>query len=90
MTQLQKINQILEKREGQIIEEASQAAMEIARKELALMEFEMFLSSVIPEESKIKCEESVQRLRAEKWGKALNEANGDEEKAMFILDKINL
>lgn len=82
----QEINKIFEEREKQIIEKASQIARELARKELALLEFEMFSETMISKGSKEKAETCLQKLRGEKWKKALEKANGDEEKAIFIYD----
>jgi len=39
---------------------------------------------MIPKESKEKAERSLQKLRKDKWKKALEAAKGDEEKAIFI------
>lgn len=83
---LQQINKLFEERKEQIIEEASQMAKEIARKELALLEFEMFYEVIVPRESKGKAEKSLIKLRKEKWRKALEKAKGDKEKAMFFYD----
>lgn len=80
------IHKIFEEREKQILEEASQLAKEVARKELALLEFEMFNQAMIPKESKEKAEKSLKELREEKWKKALEKAKGNEEEAMFIYD----
>ena len=86
MTQAQQLHKILEQREKQIIEEASQIAKEVARKELALLEFELFYEATVPEESKGKAEKSLQKLRKEKWKKSLEEAKGSEEEALFTYD----
>jgi hypothetical protein len=80
MTELQ---QIFQQREKQILEEASQLAKDVARKELALLEFEMFNEVMISKESKEKAEKSLQKLRDEKWKKALEEANGKMKKKQF-------
>lgn len=80
----QEINKIFEEREKQIIEKVSQIARNLARKELALLEFEMFSELMISKGSKEKAETCLQKLRGEKWKKALEKANGDEEKAIFI------
>ena len=45
-----------------IFEEASKLAVEMARKELALLEFEMFNEVMISKESKEKAEKSLQKL----------------------------
>lgn len=82
MVQSKEINQIFEQREKQIIDEASQMAKEIVRKELALLEFELFNEIMIPKKSKQKAEKSLQKLRKEKWKKTLKKAAGDEEKAI--------
>ncbi len=87
--ELQQIKQILDEKENQIIEEASEVAKEVARKEFALMKFELACST-IPEESWDKAEKGVQELRAEKWKKALEKAKGNEEKAMIIYEKTYL
>lgn len=84
MAQTEQIHKIFEEREKLILEEASQLAKEVARKELALLEFEMFNEVMISKESKKKAEKSLQKLRDEKWKKALEEANGNEEEAVFI------
>ena len=80
------IHKIFEEREKQILEEASQLAKEVARKELALLEFEMFNQVMVSKESKEKAETSLKKLRDEKWKKALEKADGNEEEAMFIYD----
>jgi len=83
MTETQQLHHIFEQREKQILEEASQLAREVARKELALLEFEMFYKVMIPKASKEKAEKSVQKLRSEKWQEALKKAKGNEEEAIF-------
>ena len=82
MTELEQIHKLFEEREKRILEEASQLAREIARKELALLEFEMFCEVMVPKESKEKAENSIQKLRNEKWQEALTKANGNEEDAI--------
>lgn len=84
MQEMQQFHKLFEQREKQIIEEVSQLAGEIARKELALLEFEMFFEVMIPKESKEKAEKSVQKLRNEKWQEALKKVNGNEEEAIFF------
>jgi len=84
MQETQQLHHIFEQREKQILEEASQLAREMARKELALLEFEMFNEVMISKESKEKAEESSQKLRNEKWKEALKKAQGNEEEAVFI------
>jgi len=86
MPQAEQIHKIFEEREKQILEEASQLAKEVARRELALLEFEMFNEVMISKESKEKAEKSLQKLRNEKWQEALKKANGNEEDAVFIYD----
>lgn len=66
------------------MEEASQLAREVARKELALLEFEMFYEVMVQKTSKEKAEKSLQNLRDQKWQDALKKANGDEQKAIFF------
>ena len=83
MTETQQLHHIFEQREKQILEEASQLAREVAWKELALLEFEMFYKVMIPKASKEKAEKSVQKLRSEKWQEALKKAKGNEEEAIF-------
>lgn len=86
MPQTGQIHKIFEEREKRIMEEASQLAREIARKELTLLEFEMFNEVMVSKENKEKAEKSLQKLRSEKWKKALEKAKGNEEEAMFIYD----
>ena len=86
MLQTQQINKIFEQREKQILEEVSRLAKEVARKELALLEFEMFYEVMVPKGSKEKAEKSLNKLRKEKWKKALEKANGNKEKAIFFYD----
>lgn len=80
----QQITKLFEQREKQIMEEVSYAAKEIARKELTLLEFEMFYEVMISKESKEKAEKSLQKLRQERWDKAIVQAKGNEEDALFI------
>lgn len=80
----EQLHKFLEEREQQILEEASQLAKEVARKELALLEFEMFYGVMVPKVSKEKAEKALQRLKDKKWQEALKKANGDEEKAIFF------
>ncbi len=87
MTELQQIHKLFEEREKQIMEEASQLAREVARKELALLEFEMFYEVMIPKASKEEAERSLQKFRDLKWQDALQKANGDEQKAIFFYDE---
>ena len=84
MEETQQFHKLFEQREQQIMEEASQLAREVARKELALLEFEMFYEVMVPKASKEKAEKSVQKLRNQKWQEALEKANGNEEKAIFF------
>ena len=84
MSRLEPMNKFFEQREKQIIKEASQIAKDVARKELALLEFEMFYKSMIPQQSKEKAEKNLKKLRSLKWQEALKGAGGDEEKAMLI------
>ena len=83
MAEMQQIHALLEQREKQILEEASQFAKEIARKELALLEFELFYDVMITDADKEKAEKTIKKLRQEKWKNALEKANGDEEKAII-------
>lgn len=80
------IHKIIQEREEEIIEQASHLAKEVARKELALLEFELFHQVMVTKKSKLKAEKSVQKLRQEKWKKALQQANGDEEDALLKYD----
>lgn len=66
------------------MEEASQLAREVARKELALLEFEMFYEVMVSRASKEKAEKSLQAQRDQKWQEALKKADGDEQKAIFF------
>ncbi len=84
MAETQQLHHIFEQREKRILEEASQLAREVARKELALLEFEMFYEVMVPKTSKEKAEKSFQKLRNEKWQEALKKANGNEEEAIFF------
>lgn len=84
MAETQQFHKLFEQREQQIMEEASQLAREVARKELALLEFEMFYEVMVPKVSKEKAEKSLQKLRDQKWQEALKKANGDEQKAIFF------
>ena len=84
MTEIQQLHKFFEQREQQIMEEASQLAREVARKELALLEFEMFYEAMVPKASKEKAEDFLQKLRDKKWQEALKKANGDEQKAIFF------
>lgn len=83
MTEVQ-LHKFFEQREQQILEEASQLAREVARKELALLEFEMFYEVMVSKASKKKAEKSLQKLRDQKWQEALKKAGGDEQKAIFF------
>ncbi len=84
MAETQQFHKLFEQREQQIMEEASQLAREVARKELVLLEFEMFYEVMVPKVSKEKAEKSLQQLRNQKWQDALKKANGDEQKAIFF------
>ena len=84
MAETQQFHKLFEQREQQIMEEASQLAREVARKELALLEFEMFYEVMVPKASKEKAESSILKLRNKKWQEALKKANGDEKKAIFF------
>ena len=84
MTETQQLNHIFEQREKKILEEASQLAQEVARKEMALLEFEMFYEVMVPKASKEKAEKSIQKLRSEKWQEALKKAKGNEQEAIFF------
>jgi len=83
MPQTELIHKIFAEREKQILEEASQLAREVARKEIALLEFEMFNEAMISKQSKEKAEKSLQRSRNKKWQDALKKANGNEKEAIF-------
>ena len=83
MAETQQLHHIFEQREKQILEEASQLAREVAKKELALLEFEMFCEVMVPKASKEKAEKSLQKLRDQKWQDALKKANGNEKEAIF-------
>ena len=85
MAETQQLHHIFEQREKQILEEASQLAREMARKELALLEFEMFYEVMVPKESKEKAEKSLQKLRNQKWQEALKKTKGNEEEAIFYV-----
>ena len=84
MAETQQLHLIFEQREKQILEDASQLAREVARKELALLEFEMFYGVMVPKANKEKAENFVQKLRNEKWQEALKKAKGNEEEAIFF------
>lgn len=84
MPELQQLHKLFEQREKQIIEEASQLAKEVARKELALLEFEMFYDIMISKESKEKAENCLQKLKDQKWQEALKKSKGNEEEAIFF------
>lgn len=84
MQESQQLHQLFEQREKQILEEASQLAKEVARKELALLEFELFYGVMVPQESKEKAEKSLHNLRDKKWQEALKKAKGNEEEAIFF------
>ena len=71
MAETQQFHKLFEQREQQIMEEASQLAREVARKELVLLEFEMFYEVMVPKVSKEKAEKSLQQLRNQKWQDAL-------------------
>lgn len=86
MTQKNQLMKIFEDKEKQIIEHVSQVAQEVARKEFALLEFELFYETMITKESKEHAENAIQKFRQEKWKKALESTNNDEEKALFIYD----
>ncbi len=82
--QTQELKHFWEEKEKQIVEEAGRMAKEMARKELALMEFELFYEIMVPKESKEKAEKFLKKLREERWAKALGQVNGNEEDALFI------
>ncbi len=82
MVEALQLHQLFEQREKQILEEASRLAKEVARKELALLEFELFYEVMVPTVSKEKAEKSVQKLRSEKWQEALKKAKGNEQEAI--------
>jgi len=84
MAETQQFHKLFEQREKQILEEASQLAQEVARKEMALLEFEMFYEVMVPKVSKEKAEKSIQKLRSEKWQEALKKAKGNEQEAIFF------
>ncbi len=84
MAETQQFHKLFEQREQLIMEEASQLAREVARKELALLEFEMFYEVMVPRASKEKAEKSLQVRRDQKWQEALKKADGDEQKAIFF------
>ncbi len=84
MVETQQFHKLFEQREKQILEEASQLAQEVARKEMALLEFEMFYEVMVPKTSKEKAEKSVQKLRDQKWQDALKKAKGNEQEAIFF------
>ncbi len=84
MAETQQFHKLFEQRERQIMEEASQLAREVARKELALLEFEMFYEVMVPNVSKEKAEKSVQKLKDQKWQEALKKAKGNEQEAIFF------
>ena len=84
MPEIQQLHWLFEQREKQILEDVSQLAKEVARKELALLEFEMFYQVMVPKLSKEKAEKSVQKLRSEKWQEALKKAKGNEQEAIFF------
>jgi len=84
MAQKTQLVKMFEDKEKQIIEQVSQLAREVARKEFALLEFELFYETMIPVESKEYAEKALQNFRQERWKKALKDANNDEEKALFI------
>jgi hypothetical protein len=86
MPQALELSKMFQEREKQILEEASKIAKEVARKELALLEFELFYDVMVPQESKEEAEKSVQKLRQEKWKKSLAKAHGNEEDALFSYD----
>ncbi len=84
MQETQQFRRLFEQREQQIMEEVSQLAREVARKEIALLEFEMFYGVMVPKASKEKAEKSLQKIKDEKWQEALKKAKGNEEDALFI------
>ena len=84
MPETLQLNHIFEQREKQILEDVSQLAREVARKELALLEFEMFYEVMVPKESKEKAEKSIKKFRDKKWQEALKKAKGNEEEAIFF------
>ncbi len=84
--QTQELKHFWEEKEKQIVEEAGRMAKEMARKEMALMEFEMFYEVMVPKESKEKAEKFLKKLRQENRAKTLEKANGNGEDALFIYD----
>lgn len=80
------LQELFKEREDQILQEAGRIAREVARKEMALLEFELFCEVMVPEESKQRAEDAVKRLREERWKKALMKAHGDEEQALLVYD----
>lgn len=82
MQETQQLHKLFEQREKKILEEASQSAKEVARKELALLEFEMFYEVIVPKESKVRAEKYLQKLREQKWQDALKKAKGNEQEAI--------
>lgn len=84
MAQQKQVSLLIEEREKQILEEAAKIARDTARREMALLEFELFSQALIPKRSKEKAEKSLKKLKREKWKAALKKAKGNEEEAMLI------
>jgi len=71
--------------ENKVVKEAVSAANETARKELNLFKFEMLYPNIVSEKEREEVEREVIEFRDEKWKKALEEAGGDEQKALELI-----
>lgn len=79
---------LFQQKEQQIINQVVSKAKETAQIELGLFEFELFYSSIISKKKKQNINKWLKNYKFNKWKKALEKANGDEEKALFIYDEI--
>jgi len=85
MEQLQQIDKLFEEKERQIkeqiIKQATQEVEKAAEREMKLLDFELFYSLLLKNENTV---EWVKEKRKKDWNKALEQADGDYEKAMTI------
>ena len=79
MAELEQLNQLFEEKEKSIKSEILKEVEKVAQREMKLFEFELFYSLLVQNKETTQW---VQEKRQKDWKKALENAQGDIEKAM--------
>ena len=81
------LNEFLKNKEKEILTIARNHTEEIVKKELALMDFELLLSSHLSEKQIQELNNKSRKLREESWNELNKEFNGNYNEIIKSLDK---